>query len=248
MNNVKEFISKTKGKKKKLLITGTLLAAVLVAGGLSAKSVFSSGKNKTAAKIQSYEVTTGTIDSTVSATGNISMEDLTDVVVSSGVMVKEVLVETGEEVKKGDILARLDKTSVISELIEAGDTKEDLEDQLDDDLSDLEEEMIEGEIEEITDRIAALKKLYKNPVIKATADGVIASVYVSAGSETTNTVTSISSSSDSSDSSGSAGSSASGSTKSSGSSASGQTSGSSSQTAAAKTSSQTGLTSSNMTA
>lgn len=174
-------------KKKKTIVVVIVGVVILLAAGMLVKNVLSGKKKDASGLTQSYEVTTGSVDSTVSATGNISMDDTKDIVVSTGVIVKEVLVEAGDEVKKGDILARLDKTSVVSELIEAKETKEDLEDQLDDDLSDLEIEKIKGEIEEISDRIKDLNKLHENPVIKASVSGTVASVNVYAGGEITNT-------------------------------------------------------------
>ena len=177
-------------KKRKVIVIALLTAAVVMGGGIFTKNVLSSRRKKNSAQVLSCEVTTGSVDSTVSATGNITMDTSTDIVSSTGVIVKEVLVETGDEVKKGDVLARLDKTSVVSELIEAKDTKEDLEDQLDDDdLSSLEIEKIEGEIEEIKDRIEDLNALHENPVIKSTVSGIITTVNVSVGSEITQTAT-----------------------------------------------------------
>ncbi|MGN0464929.1 MAG: biotin/lipoyl-binding protein, partial [Lachnospiraceae bacterium] len=92
-------------------------------------------------KIQSATAQVSQIDSTVSGTGNISIGSITNIKAPVGLTVSEVYVESGDTVKKGQKLVKIDKLSVVNALLEAQGQLEDVEDELDeDDLSDLEEE------------------------------------------------------------------------------------------------------------
>ena len=102
---------KKHGKKKWIAII--VIAAVVVAliAGASANSRRKK-KTDTSSAIKSVKVTTGTIKNTITARGTLSEADSTDVKIPSGLTIKKVLVEEGDEVKKGDALAKVDQTSV----------------------------------------------------------------------------------------------------------------------------------------
>lgn len=81
-----------------------------------------SGKKNTSdtsSSVKSVKVTTKTIKNTITASGNLSEADSTDIKIPSGITVKKVLVEAGDEVKKGDTLAKADTTSVKEQIYEA---------------------------------------------------------------------------------------------------------------------------------
>jgi multidrug efflux pump subunit AcrA (membrane-fusion protein) len=61
-------------------------------------------------------VTTGTIHTIVSGSGVLTEEDLEEISVPSGVTVNEVMVDAGDTVRKGDLLATVDMATVMTSL------------------------------------------------------------------------------------------------------------------------------------
>ncbi len=162
--------------------------AVIVILGVVIFAVFTksnAGKGKKAgATAQSTVVTKGTISNTIEASGNLEAAVIADITVPTGVTVEEIAVESGDEVKKGQTLAKLNKVSVTSLLVEVRESLESIEDTLDaGGLSDLETEELEGKESELEAVEDELVKLHKSPVITATTDGIIGEVNVSEDSE-----------------------------------------------------------------
>ncbi|MCD7843361.1 MAG: HlyD family efflux transporter periplasmic adaptor subunit, partial [Clostridiales bacterium] len=198
--------AKPKRKKWKIVLVVAIVLVVLVAAAmiflrgpllmLLGRNAFSSA-DVTVSTVQSATAETGTLSSTISATGNLAMTDTEDVTIPSDLTVDEVYVESGDSVTEGETLATLNTTSIVSALLDAEESLEDIEDQLDDDddLSDLEIEELEGQQAELEETIAALEALYDNPVITATCDGTISAVYVSDGSAASSSSSSSTSSS-----------------------------------------------------
>jgi len=86
-----------------------VILAVVVGGSIWGYGAFSGEKAaKLPEGIETGEVTRGDITALVSATGSIAPEARTSVVFRASGEVREVLVERGDQVKKGQILARLD--------------------------------------------------------------------------------------------------------------------------------------------
>ncbi|MCD8050302.1 MAG: HlyD family efflux transporter periplasmic adaptor subunit [Clostridiales bacterium] len=186
--------AKPKRKKWKIVLVVAIVLVVLVAVAmiflrgpllmmLMGRNAFASS-DVTVSTVQSATAETGTLSSTISATGNLAMTDTEDVTIPSDLTVDEVYVESGDSVTEGETLATLNTTSIVSALLDAEESLEDIEDRLDDDddLSDLEIEELEGQQAELEETIAALEALYDDPVITATCDGIISAVYVSDGS------------------------------------------------------------------
>ncbi len=65
---------------------------------------------------QSYTVARGTVEKTITATGQLSAPDQVLVKLPDGLMVEEILVSAGDRVSAGDPLARLDANSVALQL------------------------------------------------------------------------------------------------------------------------------------
>ncbi len=223
-HRLKEIFSskiKPKMKNKKVFwgsIAGCAGLAIVLAGGffLQAKGA---SKNQTETTVQSAEAKTGNISTTVEGTGTVSNGAATDVVVPTGIKVKEVLVESGDTVEEGQVLATLDEASIASELLEVKENIESVEDEIDDLSSDaqtegtteyLQAKVLNGELTELQEAETTLTGLLETQTITATCAGTVSSVNVEADTEITK-------------SSGS---------NSSGSSSSGSSSGSSSSTAA----------------
>ncbi|HEX7364480.1 MAG TPA: efflux RND transporter periplasmic adaptor subunit, partial [Dehalococcoidia bacterium] len=93
---------------KKKLITVFLLTVVLVSlllGGCS--------KDETTPG-QIFEVTRGDLNIVVSADGNLTMPDEFDLRFGTNGQVEEILVEEGDNVKQGALLATLDNSSQVN--------------------------------------------------------------------------------------------------------------------------------------
>lgn len=210
-------------KNKKVFwgsIAGCAGLAIILAGGffLQAKGA---SKNQAETTVQSAEAKTGTISTTVEGTGSVSNGAATDVVVPTGIKVKEVLVERGDTVEEGQVLATLDEASIASELLEVKENIESVEDEIDDLSSDAQTEgtteylkakVLNGELTELQEAETTLTSLLETQTITATCAGTVSSVNVEADTEITKS--SGSSSSGSSTSGSSSGSSSSGSSSS----------------------------------
>lgn len=176
-----KFLKKIRNKKK---MCAAIIVIVLVVG---AGIFFVSGKVRrgkaaeSATTVQSTVVQKGTISNTIDASGNLEAAESVNVTIPTGVTVEEILVESGDQVTEGQELAKLNKTSIISALVDVQNSLESIEDQLDDSsLSDLEEEELEGQKSELKKVKKELKALKKNPVLTATEEGIIGSINVSA--------------------------------------------------------------------
>ena len=217
-HRLKEIFSskiKPKMKNKKVFwgsIAGCAGLAIILAGGffLQAKGA---SKNQTETTVQSAEAKTGTISTTVEGTGSVSNGAATDVVVPTGIKVKEVLVESGDTVEEGQVLATLDETSIASELLEVKENIESVEDEIDDLSSDaqtegtteyLQAKVLNGELTELQEAETTLTGLLETQTITATCAGTVSSVNVEADTEIIKSSGSSSSGSSSSGSSSSA--------------------------------------------
>ncbi len=116
-----ETLSQNKKMRKRRIIRTVLITiAVIVAILISVVIVLTKKVEKrfaaAAAEVQTYQVTTGAIHTIVSGSGVLTEEDLEDVSVPSGVKVNEVMVDAGDSVLKGDLLATVDMATVMTSL------------------------------------------------------------------------------------------------------------------------------------
>ena len=174
-------------------IAGGVCVVVLAAAGFA---VYSKGADKSESQetVQSAEAGKGSISTTVVGTGTLENGIATDVVVPTGVKVKEVLVSSGDTVTEGQVLATLDEASIASELLEVKENIETVEDEIDA-LSDeadeegtteyLEAKVLNGQLSDLTEAETALESLLESQAITATCAGTISSVNVQADTEVT---------------------------------------------------------------
>lgn len=174
-------------------IAGGVCVVVLAAAGFA---VYSKGADKSESQetVQSAEAGKGSISTTVVGTGTLENGTATDVVVPTGVKVKEVLVSSGDTVTEGQVLATLDEASIASELLEVKENIETVEDEIDA-LSDeadeegtteyLEAKVLNGQLSDLTEAKTALESLLESQAITATCAGTISSVNVQADTEVT---------------------------------------------------------------
>ena len=172
-------------------IAGGVCVVVLAAAGFA---VYSKGADKSESQetVQSAEAGKGSISTTVVGTGTLENGTATDVVVPTGVKVKEVLVSSGDTVTEGQVLATLDEASIASELLEVKENIETVEDEIDA-LSDeadeegtteyLEAKVLNGQLSDLTEAKTALESLLVSQAITATCAGTISSVNVQADTE-----------------------------------------------------------------
>ena len=174
-------------------IAGGVCVVVLAAAGFA---VYSKGADKSESQetVQSAEAGKGSISTTVVGTGTLENGIATDVVVPTGVKVKEVLVSSGDTVTEGQVLATLDEASIASELLEVKENIETVEEEIDA-LSDeaeeegtteyLEAKVLNGQLSDLTEAETALESLLESQAITATCAGTISSVNVQADTEVT---------------------------------------------------------------
>ena len=174
-------------------IAGGVCVVVLAAAGFA---VYSKGADKSESQetVQSAEAGKGSISTTVVGTGTLENGTATDVVVPTGVKVKEVLVSSGDTVTEGQVLATLDEASIASELLEVKENIETVEDEIDA-LSDeadeegtteyLEAKVLNGQLSDLTEAETAMESLLESQAITATCAGTISSVNVQADTEVT---------------------------------------------------------------
>ncbi len=97
---------------KKKLIIGTVLIAIVVAAFI----IFTGGKKQESVEFEKTTVEKTTIQNSITATGTI--EPVTSVTVGTQVsgIVSRLYVDYNSEVKKGQVIAELDKTNLTSDL------------------------------------------------------------------------------------------------------------------------------------
>lgn len=93
-------------------------------------------------EILSAAVSSGSISTTVSGSGALASDGITDVTIPAGVEITKVYVEAGAPVEEGDVLASVDAASVLSAL---SDTQKAL-DELDEQLTDVSNKEVDSTI------------------------------------------------------------------------------------------------------
>lgn len=142
-------LSKNKKQKQRKLIRTVVIiiaivAVVLVGVVLYLRSRVNERFASDAAEVESYEVTTGTIQTLVSGSGTLTQVDLEALTVPAGVEITEVLVKRNDTVETGDLLATVDMSSVMTAL-------SDLQSELD----ELDEEIADAKGDEVSSTISA---------------------------------------------------------------------------------------------
>lgn len=140
-------------KRNKKAIVVVVLVAAIAAGGMftfqnKGKKAQASGSNMMESTVQK-----GTLSQSVEGTGTLANADSTELKIPVGLQIKEVKVSEGDEVKKGDTLATVDKTSLLAALAETQSELDDINNQLgeeaDSDTLKYVESSVDGRVKKI---------------------------------------------------------------------------------------------------
>ena len=130
-NNTKKLnidLKKIFTKKNITAFAGVLL--VLTAAFLPVILEKAKEDSGTEASILEASVERKDISKTLSGTGTLTAEDAYDIDIPEGVEVTRICVAEGQEVKEGDVLAVIDKTSVLTAISSVKDTLDELESEM----------------------------------------------------------------------------------------------------------------------
>ena len=151
--------SRKKNRRRKTLSVVLIVLAIVIAGAavgvkLLRQRVTAAYGTKSNSDAQKASVTVGSISTTISGTGTLAAQEVTEVTLPSTVSLRSLRAEEGDTVAEGDILAYLDLTSVMNAM-------NDLQTQL----------------EELDDDIADAAKDTVNATLKSTVKGRVKAVY-----------------------------------------------------------------------
>ena len=139
----------------KVIVATLLIAAILVGAVIILKDrVKTQFAKDNSSSIKTATVESGSISTTVYGSGRLSDDDVKTQEIPDGVTLDEVKVAVGDSVKKGDVIASVDLSTVLSAM---ADVQSDIED-IDKKIKDASDEEIE---DKITSQVAGrVKKIY----------------------------------------------------------------------------------------
>ena len=156
-----------KSKKKKII---SLIVVVAVAG-TSGAVVYRKVRRPVAAatevsKVQTAEVKKENISNTITGTGNLELDDAEAVSIPSGLTIGDVLVESGDYVSAGTVLANVDSASVQTAIDE-----------------------IQSELEELDEKIRTCQEDEDANAVVSSVSGRVKAIYVEEGSDVADIIT-----------------------------------------------------------
>lgn len=154
-----EALSRSKKKKRRRrLITVLAIIAVIVIGLMiavnSLRKRVEASMAVDADEVLSYGAAYGSISTRVSGSGSIEDVDAETITVPEGVEIDEVKVQTNDKLKKGDVIATVDLTSVLSAMA----TVQDEIDSLDTELASAENDAVNSSVS--AGAAGRVKKIY----------------------------------------------------------------------------------------
>ena len=147
---------KRKNKKKKIIIIAGILAAVFITGTGTWYFISRTGKVRAMVPVEamSTKVQTGHLSTTVVGTGTLKNDTANAVKIPDGITVDEVMVESGDAVKAGEVLAIVNQASVTKTLSQIQDELAELDEEINDTKGDKESAYIKTYI------AGRVKKIY----------------------------------------------------------------------------------------
>ena len=158
-----------KRRRKKIMLI--IPAAVICAAGAGTVGYFKVAHTKpvqnVTAQAQSAEAKKGNLSKTIVGTGNLELAEAEDQDAPSGLEISEVMVESGDDVKEGDVLAVVDESSILEAM-----------------------EQVQEEISQLDESIQEYQDSDEENVIESSVGGRVKKINVSAGSEVSDTMVS----------------------------------------------------------
>ena len=148
---------KRKNKKKKIIIIAGILAAVFITGTGTWYFISRTGKVRAMVPVEamSTKVQTGNLSTTVVGTGTLKNDTANAVKIPDGITVDEVMVESGDAVKAGEVLAIVNQASVTKTLSQIQDELAELDEEINDTKGDKESAYIKTYIAGLVKKIYA---------------------------------------------------------------------------------------------
>ena len=158
-----------KRRRKKLMVI--IPVAVVCVAGAGIVGYFKVAHTKpvqnVTAQAQSAEAKKGNLSKTIVGTGNLELAEAEDQDAPSGLEISEVMVESGDEVKEGDVLAVVDESSILEAM-----------------------EQVQEEISQLDESIQEYQDSDEENVIESSVSGRVKKINVSAGSDVSDTMVS----------------------------------------------------------
>lgn len=117
-------------------------------------------------KVQTAEVKKGNISNTITGTGNLELDDAEAVSIPSGLTIGDVLVESGDYVSAGTVLANVDSAPVQTAIDE-----------------------IQSELEELDEKIRTCQEDEDANAVVSSVSGRVKAIYVEEGSDVADIIT-----------------------------------------------------------
>lgn len=151
-----------KRRRKKIMLV--IPAAVICVAGAGTVGYFKVAHTKpvqnVTAQAQSAEAKKRNLSKTIVGTGNLELAEAEDQDAPSGLEISEVMVESGDEVKEGDVLAVVDESSILEAM-----------------------EQVQDEISQLDESIQEYQDSDEENVIESSVSGRVKKINVSAGSD-----------------------------------------------------------------
>ena len=149
---------KAKKKSKAKWIIIVVVLAAIAAAVLYLRSQSGNAQGRQNSNIRSATAETGTITTVVSGSGILQSLEAEEVTVPTGAEINVILVEPGQRVAQGDLLATVDHTSLRSALAD-----------------------IQGQINSLDSQLERLKSATESSYIKAGVSGRVKAIYAAEG-------------------------------------------------------------------
>lgn len=123
-----------KRKQRRVTLTAILIVAVVLVG-IAAAVITLRARVRTqfassGPDVKNYQAKVGRISTVVSGTGVLESVDSQELTIPSGVEIEEMLVSAGDTLKKGDAIASVKSSTVMTALASAQESLDDLDDQI----------------------------------------------------------------------------------------------------------------------
>lgn len=162
--------ARKKKKRKYIMILVSILIIVIIAVVVGVtvlrKQVAAKVGSSESNSVQSAEVTTGSISTTVSGSGTLSDESTETLEVPGALEIVDYYVETGDTVEKGDLIATVTNASVITAMSDKQNELDAIDEEIEDASGDTVSTTISSSVE------GRVKKIYVS-----SGDDVISTMY-----------------------------------------------------------------------